>query len=64
MVKINGTTIAISIAIPKANKPPPSVALMAKIPGNPPTPIAFARTPIKLLNILAIPEPIIAATNG
>ena len=39
-------------------------AWMASIPGKPPTPIAFARTSIKLANMPANPEPTIAATKG
>ena len=37
---------------------------MDKIPGIPPTPIAFAVVPVATQTIAAMPEPIIPQTNG
>ena len=61
IVKPNGMMTAMIIAMMKGTH---VSAWIASIPGKPPTPIALARTPIKLANMPANPEPTIAATKG
>ena len=61
MVSTNGTAIATSIIAAKANI---YLGWIDKIPGSPPTPIAFAFT-LKLTDKRpAMEEPIIPATKG
>src|SRR5699024_1584969 len=60
-VKINGTTIAIAIAMANLSQNP---GLIDKIPGSPPTPIDDAITPVDTENRAAKADPAIAEKNG
>lgn len=60
-VNTNGKTIAINIDIKNINI---CCGCIDSIPGIPPTPIEFARTPVDTENIPATAEPIIPHING